>query len=158
MEKEKHCSNTNCMRPAKFNRKLCEQCGSSILASSKRRQSKLRSEGRCIACSRPSTKLRCEECSLKAALRRLTNADDSASLIQMLEEQENRCAYTGLPISLSKNASIDHKKPKSKGGTNDLENLHWVHSGVNRMKGTMDHEEFIVFIAELHESLKSLFI
>lgn len=73
--------------------------------------------------------------------------------MELLEQQKSQCAYTGLPISIGLNAAVDHKLPKSKGGTNDLQNLHWIHSGVNLMKGNMDHIEFIQFLEVLRTSL-----
>lgn len=58
------------------------------------------------------------------------------------EKQGGRCAYTGELLIPGVNASLDHKIPSTRGGTNDLENLQWVTYQVNRMKTDMLEEEF----------------
>lgn len=40
-------------------------------------------------------------------------------------------------------ARIDHKIPVSSGGGDEIENLQWVHQEINRMKGSLDNDEFI---------------
>lgn len=53
-----------------------------------------------------------------------------------------RCAMSGLELDPD-NASLDHIKPLSRGGTHTLDNVHVIHSTVNRMKGEMDQAEFV---------------
>lgn len=65
-------------------------------------------------------------------------------------EQERKCAYTGIILTLAKN-NEDHKKgnytasidriDSSKGYEKD--NVQWVHKRINIMKGNMSEEEFI---------------
>jgi 5-methylcytosine-specific restriction endonuclease McrA len=50
------------------------------------------------------------------------------------------------------NASVDHRTPKSKGGSNELDNLQWVDIRINKMKGDMTHEKFVVFLQSFVES------
>jgi 5-methylcytosine-specific restriction endonuclease McrA len=60
----------------------------------------------------------------------------------MIQAQEYRCALSGMKIT-PETARIDHKIPVSAGGGDEIENLQWVHQEVNRMKGTLDNEEFL---------------
>lgn len=150
------CNNTHCKRPAKPNRKLCESCTNSLAESKKRQNAKLREQGLCYDCRKPSNgKLRCLMCSLNNSVRKHSCADKTTELLELFNQQQGKCTYTGLPIVIGESASIDHKNPSSKGGTNDLSNLHWVHTGINRLKGTMNHDEFLVFIQTLRSSLLS---
>lgn len=60
----------------------------------------------------------------------------------MLCRQDARCAYCR--ELLDGQYHIDHKQPVSRGGTNDLENLHITCPRCNMKKGAMTHEEFLV--------------
>jgi len=63
-------------------------------------------------------------------------------------DQNSKCAITGLPLSFGKTsrnskentASLD-RIDSSIGYT--IENIHWVHKNINRMKGTLPMEEFV---------------
>lgn len=63
----------------------------------------------------------------------------------ILVEQDNKCAYTKLPLEFPKDAiggtasldRIDSSKGYVKG------NIQWVHTNVNNMKGALTHNEFI---------------
>jgi 5-methylcytosine-specific restriction endonuclease McrA len=63
-------------------------------------------------------------------------------LLALLESQGYLCALTGVRLEVE-TAELDHKIPVSRGGTNDLSNLQWIHKSINRAKGTMTNEEFI---------------
>jgi 5-methylcytosine-specific restriction endonuclease McrA len=69
----------------------------------------------------------------------------------MLEQQGFRCSYSGLPLKIGVNAQVDHKVPRSRGGTNNVENLHWVDGQVNRMKTDFTHEEFLAMCTTVVE-------
>jgi DNA-binding CsgD family transcriptional regulator len=70
------------------------------------------------------------------------NKATSSQLMALIEQQEYRCALTGLSLT-PKVAELDHIVPRSKGGTDEITNLQWLHKRANRMKGTMDNELFI---------------
>ena len=63
-------------------------------------------------------------------------------LYELIEDQEFRCALSGMKLT-PKMARLDHKVPVSKGGDDSVDNLQWVHEEINRMKGTMDNQEFL---------------
>lgn len=50
---------------------------------------------------------------------------------------------TGILLVPGRNASIDHKVPRAKGGSDDIGNLQWVDLKVNLMKRDMDVPEFL---------------
>jgi hypothetical protein len=70
-------------------------------------------------------------------------------------KQDYTCPYTGIRLVLGQNATLDHIIPKSKGGTNTLDNLQWVHEWINWMKHDSPHDVFVVkldeFIQLVHE-------
>ncbi len=77
-------------------------------------------------------------------------------LEQLFEDQKGVCPYTNIKIELGKNAALDHIVPKSKGGTNDIDNLQWVHLWINKMKNDTPDDEFQVELKEFTESCKHL--
>jgi len=71
----------------------------------------------------------------------------------MIERQEYRCAGTGVELQ-PEWASLDHKMPRSIGGSNDIDNLHIVHETINASKGDMDWVDFVAMchaVARTHE-------
>lgn len=71
-------------------------------------------------------------------------------LKQIVEQQNYQCALTGRHLT-PKNAELDHVVPRSKGGTNERENLQWLHKQVNRAKGTMTQSEFVAMCQEVSD-------
>jgi 5-methylcytosine-specific restriction endonuclease McrA len=69
-------------------------------------------------------------------------AATAKELYQLVEKQDYRCALSGMKIT-PKTSRIDHKTPVSVGGSDEIENLQWVHEELNRMKGSLDNDEFI---------------
>ena len=66
----------------------------------------------------------------------------AASLKQLIEKQEFRCALSGEAIT-PEVSELDHKKAVSNGGDHNIENLQWLHCEVNRMKGSLSQERFV---------------
>lgn len=63
-------------------------------------------------------------------------------LMRLIKSQEYRCALTGEKIT-PKTAELDHKMPRSRGGSDTIDNLQWLDRTINRMKGQMSNEQFI---------------
>ena len=63
-------------------------------------------------------------------------------VIDLIEQQDRRCALTGRRLK-PKNAALDHITPVSRGGTHQIENAQILDKAVNRAKGTMNNDEFI---------------
>jgi 5-methylcytosine-specific restriction endonuclease McrA len=149
-------NNCRCGKPAKPNRKLCDSCTKSNGESKKRQNEKLKESGLCITCRQhkeSNDNLRCQKCTFENSLCKLFGSKEQYSnLIKLLDEQQNKCAYSGLLLVIGINASVDHRTPKSKGGSNELDNLQWVDIRINKMKGDMTHEKFVVFLQSFVES------
>jgi 5-methylcytosine-specific restriction endonuclease McrA len=64
-----------------------------------------------------------------------------ARLLTMIENQEYRCALSGIELEPD-TAVLDHKIPRKRGGKHELSNVWWLHRDVNRAKGTMTVDEF----------------
>lgn len=71
-------------------------------------------------------------------------------LYKLAKDQEFRCALSGLPLDPS-DAALDHIVPVSKGGTDDIGNLQWVHFVINKMKGSLDNEEFVAMCRKVSQ-------
>lgn len=74
-------------------------------------------------------------------------------LLNLFNEQNGKCPYSGRELTLGIDASLDHIVPKCREGLNDIENLQWVYGPINFMKQDMLHEEFLNMIFEIHKNL-----
>lgn len=72
----------------------------------------------------------------------------SGLLMSLLESQQFRCALTNRELT-PETASLDHKQPLSRGGSNDMSNAQIVHYDVNMAKRTMTTEEFVSLCREV---------
>lgn len=135
---------------------LCKKCGSlrtqkyKITGRTKQLKQLANKNNRCERCLKPrlqyaKTCLTHYVSNLLSAwkLNKKEKEQLTSKLIDKLEKNEYSCFYTGLALIPALNTSIDHRIPKSKGGTNDITNLEWVHRGVNGMKGDETEKEFI---------------
>jgi hypothetical protein len=104
----------------------------------------------------------CGNCYVKSiSVKYFGSVNKVDKLVKLLENQNFHCPYTGIELLLGHNASLDHKVPTSKGGTNEFENLQWVYLGdfdVNRIKLDMTEEQFKKAIKLLAESIFSITI
>lgn len=73
------------------------------------------------------------------------NTDDAvrqSDLMAMVEQQQYRCALSGIELT-PQTAALDHIVPVSRGGEHAVRNLQWLNSEVNRMKGMLSVEVFV---------------
>lgn len=70
------------------------------------------------------------------------------ALLQLIESQDYRCALTGRELS-PETASLDHRSPLSRGGTDTMDNAQIIDWQINKAKGTMSNEEFISMCIEV---------
>lgn len=114
-----------------------------------------RSSGLCV-CQQPllPNGHTCETCWYRNKAQKATDLGRGRwkLLKDLLESQDYLCAYTGEKLIVGEQvATIDHKRPVSRGGGDDLENLHWITKRMNEMKGNFTHEEFLEACAKITE-------
>lgn len=137
-------------------RKDCKECTNAV-------KSKLWKAGcggnKCKRCDSPrlrGSRVCLYHCIKNICIHSDINTEHIDNLILKLKEQEFKCFYTGKLLLPGDNLSIDHKIPRSKGGTDSLENLVWVDIAVNRIKNNVDLEEFLIESSPLLEEIKFL--
>jgi len=128
------------------NKALCQNC---IDKREERRRNR-KDAGLCSKCGKHPTinaSTYCEICTLKvAAQSNLGSTKRYEELKVLFIKQKCRCPYTGILLKIGTDASLDHIIPVSKGGSNDLDNLQWVHKWVNLAKSDYSDAEFRDFI------------
>ena len=149
-----------CVRPAIPGLSMCHVHTVEANVRSVERKKRFRELGLCRDCGRPKTdKSMCLDCRIKYIADRVLGASRRCGLWKelrlQLEGQKFRCAYSGVAIMPGVNGSLDHIVPKSKGGTNEAYNLHWVDLRVNKMKGSMLEDEFVAMCAVIAERAKA---
>lgn len=141
-------------RDALEGKKWCQLCADTEAQRIREKADLRKSRSECRGCGRPSKVAFCRICTLKRiASNNLKDRSRAKEIGLLLHKQGHRCAYTGLPLILGINASIDHIVPRSQGGTNEITNLQWVDTRINRMRGTMADAEFKVFLVRLAQSI-----
>lgn len=160
----KKCSRRGCENPAREGKTCCSECSeyykkryqrlrnspqikNNIARSKKKRNDRIEN-GLCYKCGQPSleyTKI-CKVCSFKTVATSVGNSSRWKELEQLLESQNYICPYTGMKLEIGKNASIDHIVPKSKGGTDSIDNLQWVDLATNMAKRDLDESEFLQLV------------
>jgi 5-methylcytosine-specific restriction endonuclease McrA len=85
----------------------------------------------------------------------MTRGQRAKALLEQWHEQGGRCAITGLLLTPGVNASVDHILPVARGGGNDIANLRFVHTAVNRLKLTMTDDELSLALMTLAQPLEA---
>lgn len=65
-----------------------------------------------------------------------------SELIAKWQEQQGRCAISGVALIAGDTAALDHIVPIAKGGNSSITNLRFIHSALNRMKWDLSDEAF----------------
>lgn len=109
--------------------------------------------GRCTSCGRERRPSRiriarnhdeCWRCFfVRVSIRHTGSAAMARELAQLFLWQHQLCAYTGMPLILGLNASLDHVRPISQGGETTLINLRWTTKQLNLCKSGMCDQEFL---------------
>lgn len=82
-------------------------------------------------------------------LRRNINPNITIEWLRSLwDAQRGRCALTGRDLDI-RTAELDHIVPKSRGGTNELDNLRLTVSEANYAKGAMTDAEFLALCRDV---------
>jgi len=135
----------------------CIDCVEKGRNTNKIRENKYVDSGKCFRCGWRDligVSKFCLECYLKDISRRIWRTTQKWKvLLDLFHKQDGLCVYLKSPIQLGVNASIDHKIAKSKGGSNEIENLQWVHFNVNMMKWDLNQEDFLKLVMRIAENI-----
>lgn len=145
----------------------CESCIAKSARITRQRRSKFLTTRMCWSCGiMPSLPQlhggtagrTCETCYLKyKATIHLRSAKKWTVLRDILNRQDGRCAYSGEPIIIGVNDSIDHIFPISRFPHVRFEetNIQWVTRDVNKIKYDMTENEFFETIKSIHKRIAS---
>jgi 5-methylcytosine-specific restriction endonuclease McrA len=75
------------------------------------------------------------------------NAATYRDLARLWKAQRGLCALTG--VALDRTAEVDHKIPKTRGGSDHISNLQWASSTANRAKRDLTTEEFALLCGDV---------
>lgn len=128
------------------------------LAVKKSLYDKRRLENLCVGCGSTDlvSNVHCRECwFLDRASARAGGAKNLLPVLQLWEDQNGKCYYSGETLIPGNNASLDHQVPSSRGGLDDPSNLRWVSSNINMMKSNMSHDEFISMCEKIYLKFKA---
>jgi 5-methylcytosine-specific restriction endonuclease McrA len=134
-----------CGRANDGDKTTCVTCRAKVSLARNRLVAGYRLQGLCACGERAaSVGATCEPCWYKSRARTCAGSGGKwEALRNLLVAQGFRCAYSGKLLVLGPDATIDHKIPRSRGGTNEISNLQWVSRRVNNMKTDFTHEEFV---------------
>ena len=136
----------------------CKDCLQNITQKSNVQRRKRVEFGLCPRCGNKKESLAkcCEICFLKKCSETCFGINGRWVELQKLYEEQKKCPYSGEELFLGINCQLDHKIPRSKGGSNELSNLQWVYSPINTMKWDLDEIEFLQLVKRvaLHSALQ----
>jgi 5-methylcytosine-specific restriction endonuclease McrA len=144
-----------CGREPRPGLRQCTACAEYAAYCARRAAAKRAEQGRCRQCPEPCLPNHASclwHCVLTRArtLAKGRQAQDLArALIRKFNEQQGRCVYTGRALVFGVNAEHDHVVPRSRGGSNLIENLFWSDGEINRAKGDRTPAEFLALCREV---------
>lgn len=134
--------------------KLCDPCRKKNRERVAGVRKSRRDAGLCERCGlRPKigNVRQCETCWFVVMSHEATGTTTHAEELRALfYANGGRCAYSGAPLEIGVDASLDHRLPVTKGGTDDVGNLQWVHAAVNQMKWNFTEGQFFAWIRLIH--------
>jgi hypothetical protein len=79
----------------------------------------------------------------------------ATQLKELVERQKYKCALSGLSLT-PETAQLDHVVALSDGGSNCIDNLQWLDAVVNRAKGTMSQDDFVMMCVRVAKHARRL--
>jgi hypothetical protein len=120
---------------------------------------KQKASGLCIFCKNaklPDSDLCERHYFIRTAINCLQNSKMAENLQMLWHLQKGRCYLTGRKLVLGVNASVDHIKPRAKGGkVTSIQNVRWCDKGVNLLKRDFTLDELLRLCKEIldHKTL-----
>jgi 5-methylcytosine-specific restriction endonuclease McrA len=130
-----------CGKTPRTDKKTCQACADDKRAL----YVKHRINGQCVECKLPAIYSGyCEDHWFRMMSHNaLKEGRFSGAIRQLWNKQQGRCAYMGAPLIPGETASLDHIIPRSRGGSDTIENLEWVSLEVNLAKRNKTREEYL---------------
>ncbi len=147
------CRSIRCVNNRELGRLYCRKCLDDKKEYFKNRTLERRNAGLCVQCGYDATAgYNCLTCWTAKYKLRYNKNIKTIELIELIQKQNYECYYTKLKLFPGINASLDHKIPISRGGTNEISNFVWCDRLVNYAKHHMTDEEFMEsqYILEKH--------
>lgn len=134
---------------AKYSRQWNKENNTKVRSMQRKRYRERRIVETCLKCPAPTLPDK-DVCELhyyaRVAYKALGCGNEKYAklLRQKMVDQNHLCPYTGKELILGRNCSINHIKPKSRFPelANDIDNIEWVLTSINRQKHTKTKEEF----------------
>jgi hypothetical protein len=118
-----------------------------------------KAKGLCIFCKEPklpNASVCRRHYFMRVAINGLKNSKMAPDLELLWNLQKGRCYLTGRKLVLGANASIDHVRPRSRGGkVTSIKNVRWCDEGVNTLKRDFTLDELLSLCKEILDN-KSL--
>jgi hypothetical protein len=139
---------SSCTKRPIVTKTICQVCLDRLNAAAAKRKEERIARGECPLCETPPRPALVGQVCLDhwffgAAGRATGSTKNTKAVAALWEAQGGRCALTGFPLTPSAAATLDHKIPKSRGGSRGLENIQWTAWEANRIKGAFTPEEFV---------------
>lgn len=96
----------------------------------------------------------CQTCYIKRkASSSLGSEKHWETLLAILERQDWRCKYTGEPLILGVNASVDHIQSRARFPelSDDPTNIEWTTLVINQVKRDLTPKEFLLLVKQVHD-------
>jgi 5-methylcytosine-specific restriction endonuclease McrA len=125
---------------------LCNSCASKNTADDLDRRKERDSRGVCLICgdARVGEQKYCfKHYLMSMSQRNLGSTKYHQELLDKYNGQGGKCFYTGLPITIGTDASLDHIVPKSRGGKDEIGNLVWCLYRANMLKTDLLYSELV---------------
>lgn len=146
-----------CTNPRYKKHTKCHVCLEKYRVQCQKRREARVAAGQCVTCGADNASSNyCSLCFVKNVSKfHFGTRNRYPELIKLLEDQNGVCPYTGRSLEIGVNATLDHKTPKSRGGSDELKNLQWVFcsefQNVNTLKWNMTDEEFKGLVKLVYE-------
>jgi hypothetical protein len=139
------------VRPPRLGVLRCDDCAHRERERVSNQRAANLAAGLCTVCrGTPFASGLCERCWFRrASSNNLGHVRGGEILRRKFHEQGGTCWYTGRALTPGVDATLDHTLSTARGGTNDADNLRWVHWSVNDMKGALSAQEFVGLCAEI---------
>lgn len=145
-----------CPLPARKGKLRCEQHAREACLLYARRIEKSLRLGTCVDCRREPFVYgrRCKPCWFASIAHGNGGRKRGPEIQQLFEAQGGKCIYTGVALTPTINASLDHKIPRARGGTDDIHNLQWISLSVNHAKRALSETEFLALCESVVQFFK----